>query len=146
MLVLHPATWGVVVVRQRVHQKLRHGQLGLRHQQCDVELREKLQGRCDIIPTIQTHTIASNFPRNCYQLDFSEYLGAGVEVNLACLDCRRYTASAGDGLFVISNSVRQSFNSCRSWVTALSNVLWGKPSSSTPSSSCPSPVLRPVSY
>ena len=138
------------MVRQGVHQKLRHGPLGLRHQQCDVEcisvqMREKLQGRCDIIPTFK-HTIASNFARYCSQLDFPEYIGTGVKVNLACLDCRRITAGAGGSLFVISNYVRQSFNSCRSWVTTLSNVLWGKPSSSTPSSSCPSSVLRPVSY
>ena len=81
------------------------------------------------------------------QFDFPEYLGTRVDVNLACLGCRRFTAGAGVSLLMISNSVRQSSNFFCSWVTGLSNVVWGKPSSSTPtSSSCLSSVLRPVSY
>ena len=59
-LVLRQASRRVAMVRQGVYQKLRHSPLGLRHQQGDVEcisvqMREKLQDRCHIIPTIRTH-------------------------------------------------------------------------------------------
>ena len=138
------------MVRQGVYQKLRHGPLGLRHQQCDIEcisvqMREKLQGRCHIIPTIRTHNCFT-YLTVLFPIRFSRVPRDWVEVNLACFGCRRFTAGAGVSLLVISNSVRQSSNSFCSWVTALSNVLWGEPSSSTPSSSCLSSVLRPVSY
>ena len=138
------------MIRQGVYQKLRQDPLGLRHQQCDVEcisvqMREKLQGRCHIIPTIRTHN-CFKYLTVLFPIIFSQVSRDWGRGNLACLGCRQFTAGAGVSLLVISNSVLQSSNSFCSWVTALSNVLWGKPSSSTPSSSCLSSVLRAVSY
>ena len=89
------------MVWQGAYQKPRHDPLGLRHQQCDVEcisvqMREKLQGCCHIIPTIRTHNgfkyLTVLFPVRL------------PRVNLACLGCRRLTT--GVILLVISNSVR----------------------------------------
>ena len=135
MLVFRQASRRVVMVRQGVYQKPRHNPLDVK---CiSVQMREKLQGRCHIIPTIQTHNgfkyLTVLFPIR----DWGQHKSCLSW--LSVVRCRRRRQSSRDLEF---RGAAVFF----SWFTTLSNVSWGKPSSSAPSSSCLSSVLRPASY
>ena len=78
--------------------------------------------------------MASNTSRYCSQFDFPEYLGTGVDVNPDRLRSRRPTA--GECFFASSSSVWRSSTSLCSWITAISNSIFGEHSLSVPPSSC----------